>query len=180
MAWVSALDSSPLMQPKCLALDLHWVDTRHLALCIAMGAEVLATAVNVWTLQPWLCCNQVSCLWPRSLLSSSIHGTAASKMASKTSTVSDPHCSPSISIIPGSAGMPTFVPSVEYKGIQCFLWVGSWDCQLVILSSSWQIDGGKMERVADFTFLAPKSLQMVTAARKLKDACSLEEKLCPT
>ena len=66
-------------------------------------------------------------------------------MASKTSTVSDPHCSPSISMIPGSAGMPTFVPSVEHKGIQCFLWVGSWDCQLVILSSSWQIDGEKME-----------------------------------
>ena len=37
-----------------------------------------------------------------------------------------------------------------------------------------QIDG---ETVADFTFWAPKSLQMVTAAMKLKDACSLEEKL---
>ena len=40
--------------------------------------------------------------------------------------------------------------------------------------TSWQID---MERVTDFIFLAPKSLQMVTAAMKLKDACSLEEKL---
>ena len=39
--------------------------------------------------------------------------------------------------------------------------------------SSWQIDG---ETVRDY-FLAPKSLQMVTAAMKLKDACSLEEKL---
>ena len=41
----------------------------------------------------------------------------------------------------------------------------------------WQIDGETMETVTDFIFLAPKSLQMVTAAMKLKDACSLEEKL---
>ena len=40
--------------------------------------------------------------------------------------------------------------------------------------TSWQIDG---ETVADFIFWAPKSLQMVTAAMKLKDAYSLEEKL---
>ena len=43
--------------------------------------------------------------------------------------------------------------------------------------TSWQIDGGTMETVTDFIFRAPKSLQMVTAAMKLKDACSLEEKL---
>ena len=42
---------------------------------------------------------------------------------------------------------------------------------------SWQIDGETTETVIDFTFWAPKSLQMVTAAMKLKDACSLEEKL---
>ena len=42
----------------------------------------------------------------------------------------------------------------------------------------WEIDGETVETVADFNFLvAPKSLQMVTAAMKLKDACSLEEKL---
>ena len=40
--------------------------------------------------------------------------------------------------------------------------------------TSWQIDG---ETVADFIFWAPKSLQMVTAAMKLKDTCSLEGKL---
>ena len=40
--------------------------------------------------------------------------------------------------------------------------------------TSWQIDG---ETVRDFVLGAPKSLQMVTAAMKLKDACSLEEKL---
>ena len=42
---------------------------------------------------------------------------------------------------------------------------------------SWQIDGEAMQTVGDFIFWAPKSLKMVTAAMKLKDACSLEEKL---
>ena len=42
---------------------------------------------------------------------------------------------------------------------------------------SWEIDGGTVETVADFIFLGSKTLQMVTAAMKLKDACSLEEKL---
>ena len=44
--------------------------------------------------------------------------------------------------------------------------------------TSWQIDGETMETVTDFLFSwAPKSLQMMTTAMKLKDACSLEEKL---
>ena len=43
--------------------------------------------------------------------------------------------------------------------------------------TSWQIDGETMETVTDFLFLGSKSLQMVAAAMKLKDACSLEEKL---
>jgi len=43
--------------------------------------------------------------------------------------------------------------------------------------TSWQIDGETLEKVADFIFLAPKSLQMVIAAMKLKDAYSLEGKL---
>ena len=42
---------------------------------------------------------------------------------------------------------------------------------------SWQIDGETMETVRDFFSWAPKSLQMVTAAMKLKDTYSLEEKL---
>ena len=41
----------------------------------------------------------------------------------------------------------------------------------------WQTDGETMETVTDFISWAPKSLQMVTAAMKLKDTCSLEEKL---
>ena len=43
--------------------------------------------------------------------------------------------------------------------------------------TSWEIDGETVETVSDFFFLAPKSLQMVTAAMKLKDAYSLEGKL---
>ena len=43
--------------------------------------------------------------------------------------------------------------------------------------TSWQIDGETMETVKDFIFGAPKSLQMVITAMKLKDVCSLEEKL---
>ena len=48
--------------------------------------------------------------------------------------------------------------------------------------TSWQIDGETMETMRDFFFFfwPPKSLKMVTAAMKLKDACSLEEKLWPT
>ena len=47
--------------------------------------------------------------------------------------------------------------------------------------TSWQIDGETVETVSDFIFWgAPKSLQMVIAAMKLKDAYSLEEKLRPT
>ena len=46
--------------------------------------------------------------------------------------------------------------------------------------TSWQIDGKIVETVTDLIFWAPKSLQMVTAAMKLKDARSLEEKLGPT
>ena len=43
--------------------------------------------------------------------------------------------------------------------------------------TSWQIDGETMETVTDFILGAPKSLQIMTAATKLKDACSSEEKL---
>ena len=46
--------------------------------------------------------------------------------------------------------------------------------------TSWQIDGETLETVTNFNLGAPKSLQMVTAAMKLKDTCSLEEKSWPT
>ena len=43
--------------------------------------------------------------------------------------------------------------------------------------SSWQTEGEKVEAVTDFIFLTPESLQIMTAAMKLKDTCSLEGKL---
>ena len=46
--------------------------------------------------------------------------------------------------------------------------------------TSWEIDGETVEAVSDFSFQVPKSLQMMTAAMKLKDAYSLEGKLWPT
>ena len=46
-------------------------------------------------------------------------------------------------------------------------------------STSWQIDGETMETVTDFIFLGSTILRMVIAAMKLKDTCSLEEKLRP-
>ena len=46
--------------------------------------------------------------------------------------------------------------------------------------TSWEIDGETVETVSKFIFGVPKSLQMVTAAMKLKDNYSLEGKLCPT
>ena len=54
-----------------------------------------------------------------------------------------------------------------------------WKTKIMVSSpiTSWQIDGETVETVTDFIFRAPKSLQMVTAAIKLKDTCSLEEKL---
>ena len=46
--------------------------------------------------------------------------------------------------------------------------------------TSWEIDGETVETVSDLILGAPKSLQMVIAAMKLKDTCSLEVTLCPT
>ena len=46
--------------------------------------------------------------------------------------------------------------------------------------TSWQIDGGTVETVADFILGGSRIMQMVIAAMKLKDAYSLEGKLCPT
>ena len=46
--------------------------------------------------------------------------------------------------------------------------------------TSWETDGETVETVSDFIFWAPKSLQMVIGAMKLKDTCSLEEELWPS
>ena len=52
--------------------------------------------------------------------------------------------------------------------------------KIMAYGPSWQIDGETVETVSDFIFLAPKSLQMVIAAMKLKDTYSLEGKWWPT
>ena len=63
------------------------------------------------------------------------------------------------------------------------VYVQQWDCWVIwqFMASgpitSWEIDGETVETVSDFIFGAPKSLHMVTAAMKLKDAYSLEGKL---
>ena len=56
--------------------------------------------------------------------------------------------------------------------------LGEEKCRLCgLLITSWEIDGETVETVSDFIFGDPKSLQMVTAAMKLKDAFPLEENL---
>ena len=62
------------------------------------------------------------------------------------------------------------VPSISHE-------VMGPDAMIFVFITSWQIDGETMETVTDFIFWVPKSLHMVIAAMKLKDACSSEEKL---
>ena len=68
---------------------------------------------------------------------------------------------------------------VKEKSEKAYLKLNIQKSKIMASSSitSWQIDGETMETVTDFILGAPKSLQMVTAAMKLKVACSLEEKL---
>ena len=63
----------------------------------------------------------------------------------------------------------------ESEKVGLKLYIQKTNIMVSSLITSWQIDGEAMETVADFIFWAPKSLQMITAAMKLKDACSLEE-----
>ena len=70
----------------------------------------------------------------------------------------------------------------NHNGVITHLEPGILECEVkwALPIISWQIDGETMETVTDFILGGkgpPKSLQMVTAAMKLKDACSLEEKL---
>ena len=80
----------------------------------------------------------------------------------------------------GSEGeLKSLLMSVKEESEKCGLKLNIQKTKIIASSpiNSWQIDGETMETVTDFIFGAPKSLQMVTAAMKLKDACSLEEKL---
>ena len=59
-------------------------------------------------------------------------------------------------------------------GVSLFYSLGLYVCLSI---TSWEIDGETVDTVSDFILWAPKSLQMVTGAMKLKDAYSLEEQL---
>ena len=67
--------------------------------------------------------------------------------------------------------------SVRAMSVRCLLKLSIQKMKTMVSgpNTPWQIDGETMETVTDFIFWAPKSLQMVTAAMKLKDACSLEK-----
>ena len=74
----------------------------------------------------------------------------------------------------------TLLMKVKEQSEKAGLNLNTWKTKIMASGpiTSWQIDGEAMETVADFIFWgAPKSLQMVTAPMKLKDICSLEEKL---
>ena len=78
--------------------------------------------------------------------------------------------------------LKTHLMKVKEKSEKVVLKLNIWKTKIMSSGpiSSWQIDGETVETAADFILGAPKSLQMVTAAMKLKDTCSLEEKLWPT
>ena len=71
---------------------------------------------------------------------------------------------------------------VESENVGWKLWVLTQKTKIMASGpiTSWEIDGKPVETMSDFIFLAPKSVQMVTAAMKLKDAYSWEGKLYPT
>ena len=76
-------------------------------------------------------------------------------------------------------GLKSLLMKVKEESEKVGLKLNSWKTKIMASGpiTSWEIDGETVETVSDFIFWAPKSLQMVTAAMKLKDACSLEEKL---
>ena len=75
--------------------------------------------------------------------------------------------------------LKTHLMKVKEKSEKVVLKLNIWKTKIMSSGpiSSWQIDVETVETAADFILGAPKSLQMVTAAMKLKDTCSLEEKL---
>ena len=75
--------------------------------------------------------------------------------------------------------LKSLLMKVKEKNERADLKLNSQEIKIIVSGSitSWQIDGETMETVTDFFSRAPKSLQMVTATMKLRDTCSLEEKL---
>ena len=72
--------------------------------------------------------------------------------------------------------LKSLLMKVKGEEWKCWLKLNIWKTKIMTSGpiTSWQIDGETVETVADFIFGAPKSLQMMTAAMKLKDICSLE------
>ena len=68
---------------------------------------------------------------------------------------------------------------VKYESENVGLKLNIWKTKIMASGpvTSWQIDGERMETVREFTLWGSKITEMVTAAMKLKDACSFEEKL---
>ena len=77
----------------------------------------------------------------------------------------------------GEEELKSLLMKVKEKSVKAGLKLNIQKTKIMASSSisSWQIDGETMETLRDFIFGAPESLQMVIAAMKLKDACSLEE-----
>ena len=71
---------------------------------------------------------------------------------------------------------------VKYESENVGLKLNIWKTKIMASGpiTSWQIEGERMETVREFILLGSKITEMVTAAMKLKDACSFEEKLWPT
>ena len=78
-----------------------------------------------------------------------------------------------------SEELKSLLMKVKEKSENVGLKLNIWKTKIMASSpiTPWQIDAERVETVTDFILGAPKSLQMVTAAMKLKDACSLEEQL---
>ena len=78
-----------------------------------------------------------------------------------------------------SEELKSLLMKVKEKSENVGLKLNIWKTKIMASSpiTPWQIDAERVETVTDFILGAPKSLQMVTAAMKLKDTCSLEEQL---
>ena len=87
-------------------------------------------------------------------------------------------CADDTTLMAESEELKSLLMKVKVKSGKVGLNLYIWKTKIIASSpiTSWQIDGETMETVTDFSW-APKALQMVTAAMKLKDAYSLEEKL---
>ena len=102
-----------------------------------------------------------------------------SRLLGEISVTSDMQMTPPLFMSESEEELKSFLMKVKEKSEKVGLKLNIQKTKIMASGpiTSWEIDGETVETVTDFIFLAPKSLQMVTAAMKLKDACSLEQKL---